>query len=367
MTFPPHLAMKCECPESSCNAVEDKCTDEVSQGKNVIDQRIPVYIITGTPGSGKSTFINSLLAEMPSGTLPAVIVHRFAYEFGLETQPINSECCHCVYDFGSGCVCCSPTGDMVRTLTTLLGERATYTHLFCETTGLAEPAVFCKIFTRHPDIAAAFYIQKVVSVVNLQSCFDIFSEDSILSTKYRNKLEKQLNCSDCVVVTDFKYTNDKKINDGEIRNRILRKAPQISTLYIENNTSNRLSDIACKILDCSIPTIDRSSLIDKSDDENMSLYSLISKESHDRRYKSTCIVEIGEVLWNKCIIWLQTLIQQNDDLNRIRILRLKGKLLVSPCKATLLPIDVYKSISILPEHCILHYRVAVVDDMFYFF
>ena len=49
------------------------------------------------------------------GARAAICVHQFAKAFGLETTPLERAAHYSeVYDFGSGCVCCSPDGDLVR-------------------------------------------------------------------------------------------------------------------------------------------------------------------------------------------------------------------------------------------------------------
>ena len=67
-------------------------------------------------------------------------------------------------DFGSGCLCCSPRGDFARLLWRLRDAseaaraegRQPCSHLLVETTGLAEPAVFARMFFSDPAVASAF-------------------------------------------------------------------------------------------------------------------------------------------------------------------------------------------------------------------
>ena len=90
-----------------------------------------------------------------------MIVHHFAYEFGLETTSVETKdgrplvFCEEVYDFGSGCICCSPKGDFARLLWRLkdLSEervaagRGRVTHLLVETTGEALRAIILRTAT----------------------------------------------------------------------------------------------------------------------------------------------------------------------------------------------------------------------------
>eukprot|EP01043_Picozoa_sp_COSAG02_P096903 COSAG02_NODE_33151_length_504_cov_1.533333_1_plen_137_part_01 len=127
---------------------------------------IGVVIITGLPGSGRTALLREILCTLPSSVAPAVCVHHFAKAFGLETSsplaPSFSSSSSCggtedagapptamvihyseVYDFGSGCICCSPDGDLARVLREIAGAsavsadrtaRSRPSHLFIETT-----------------------------------------------------------------------------------------------------------------------------------------------------------------------------------------------------------------------------------------
>ncbi|KAJ1618584.1 CobW/HypB/UreG, nucleotide-binding domain-containing protein [Pavlovales sp. CCMP2436] len=147
---------------------------------------IQVLLITGAPGSGKTLLLNRLLAELPPGSVPAVITHRLAREFGLDAHPVRetgdmfrAE----MFDFGSGCVCCSPTGDLLKHL---LAVRAALSPaepptdgaappgpppsiVLVETTGLADPAVFVQLLHTHAELRAAFELCALVCVVDAEA------------------------------------------------------------------------------------------------------------------------------------------------------------------------------------------------------
>ena len=156
--------------------------------------RIPVWIFTGPLGAGKSTVINAVLDALPKSSNPACITHHFAMSYGCESTPVRRDPASTgrskshanetaarlnlafydeVYDFGSGCICCSPKGDFARRLWALarwndedLEETQKVTHLFVETTGLGEPDAFAKLFFHDDVVAAAFELRCVVAVVN---------------------------------------------------------------------------------------------------------------------------------------------------------------------------------------------------------
>ena len=116
---------------------------------------------------GKSRCVNALLASLPTGARCAVCVHAFALSYGLETTAIDRErtvLYEEVFDFGGGCVCCSPRGDFLRMLYKIAGERVT--HLLVETTGVAEPLVFAKVFYADAFVAERFRLDAVLHVLD---------------------------------------------------------------------------------------------------------------------------------------------------------------------------------------------------------
>src|SRR5215471_16872298 len=104
--------------------------------------RLPVSLVTGFLGSGKTTLINRLLRHPGMGD-SAVIINEFG-EVGLDhllVQAIDGE----IAVLASGCICCSLRSDLEQTLRDLLVRRdrrevPAFARVLVETTGLADPA-----------------------------------------------------------------------------------------------------------------------------------------------------------------------------------------------------------------------------------
>lgn len=106
------------------------------------DPRIPVHVLTGFLGSGKTTFLRHLLSE-PDLADSAVVINEFG-EVGLDHLLVR-EVSEDVVLLSSGCLCCAVKDDLVSTLADLLsmagsGEVAPFRRVIVETTGLADPA-----------------------------------------------------------------------------------------------------------------------------------------------------------------------------------------------------------------------------------
>jgi G3E family GTPase len=103
---------------------------------------VPVTVITGFLGSGKTTVLNRLL-RLPRLADTAVIVNEFG-EVGLDHLLIEQAIENAVL-LRNGCICCTVRGDIADTLGELFrkrqaGEIPWFRRIAIETTGLADPA-----------------------------------------------------------------------------------------------------------------------------------------------------------------------------------------------------------------------------------
>ncbi|MDZ5454358.1 GTP-binding protein [Labrys sp. ZIDIC5] len=106
------------------------------------DPRIPVHVLTGFLGSGKTSFLRHLLAE-PELADTAVVINEFG-EVGLDHLLVREVSEDAVL-LASGCLCCSVRDDLISTLadlSELSGQDGapTFRRVVVETTGLADPA-----------------------------------------------------------------------------------------------------------------------------------------------------------------------------------------------------------------------------------
>jgi G3E family GTPase len=136
---------------------------------------IQTIVLTGLPGVGRTTLLDHLLDTLPDGARPAVVVHRFSPGLGINDAPEvhgvalgtkeNLALYADVFDFGSGASCCSPNGALARELRQLGEAAAAPTHLFVETTGMADPSHFARLLGS-PEFAAGYALRAIVCVVS---------------------------------------------------------------------------------------------------------------------------------------------------------------------------------------------------------
>jgi G3E family GTPase len=129
---------------------------------------IPVTLLTGFLGSGKTTVLNHVLKQ-PDMAATAVIVNEFG-EIGLDHLLVERSSEDVVL-LNSGCLCCTVRNDIVDTLTNLFVDRVKgkvpfFTRVAIETTGLADPAPILHTLMTEPIVAARYMLDGVVTTVD---------------------------------------------------------------------------------------------------------------------------------------------------------------------------------------------------------
>lgn len=129
------------------------------------DGRIPVLLVGGFLGSGKT----SLLRHMLAGAVDtAVIVNEFG-AVGLDHQLLRA-CEERVELLGGGCACCTRRADLVRALRDLLDAHdrgtARLSRVVIETSGLADPAPIVFTITNDPMLRHHFKLERLVVTVD---------------------------------------------------------------------------------------------------------------------------------------------------------------------------------------------------------
>ena len=98
---------------------------------------VPILLVTGFLGAGKTTIVNHLLAHAEGRRIAAVVNDFGAINIDAELIAGASDG---VVSLSNGCICCSLGGDLLRTLATLLRRDPRPEFIVIETSGIADPA-----------------------------------------------------------------------------------------------------------------------------------------------------------------------------------------------------------------------------------
>jgi len=129
---------------------------------------IPVSVLTGFLGAGKTTILNRLLKDAALSDT-AVIINEFG-DVAIDHLLVENSS-DGVIQLADGCLCCTVRGELVDTLADLVdrlqtGRIARLKRVIIETTGLADPAPVLQSIMGHPALVEAYRLDGVVTIVD---------------------------------------------------------------------------------------------------------------------------------------------------------------------------------------------------------
>jgi cobalamin biosynthesis protein CobW len=133
--------------------------------------KIPVTVVTGFLGSGKTTLIQHLIANA-NGKKLAVLVNEFGSE-GVDGDILKS-CAdaNCpaenIVELANGCICCTVADDFIPAMELLLSRRVRPDHILIETSGLALPKPLLKAFD-WPEIRSRITVDGVIALADAEA------------------------------------------------------------------------------------------------------------------------------------------------------------------------------------------------------
>ena len=179
--------------------------------------KLPVTVITGFLGSGKTTLIRHLM-QNPGGKRLAIIVNEFG-DVGVDGDILKScaipECpAENILELANGCICCTVADDFIPTIEALMGLSPRPEHILIETSGLALPKPLLKAFD-WPDIRSRITVDGVIALADAEavaagrfaSNIDAVeaqraADDSLdHETPLSEVFEDQIACADLILLT----------------------------------------------------------------------------------------------------------------------------------------------------------------------
>jgi cobalamin biosynthesis protein CobW len=134
-------------------------------------EKLPVTVITGFLGSGKTTLISHLMRN-PGGKRLAIIVNEFG-EFGVDGEILRGcaipECpVENIVELANGCICCTVADDFIPTIEALMALNPRPDHILIETSGLALPKPLLKAFD-WPAIRSRITVDGVIALADAEA------------------------------------------------------------------------------------------------------------------------------------------------------------------------------------------------------
>lgn len=179
--------------------------------------KVPVTIVTGFLGAGKTTLISHLIRNS-GGRRLAVVVNEFG-TLGVDGDILQScaipDCpAENIVELANGCICCTVADDFIPTVEKLLALDPRPDHILIETSGLALPKPLLKAFD-WPAIRSRITVDGVLALADAEAVAagrfapDVAALDAQRAadpgidheTPLSEVFEDQLACADMVLLT----------------------------------------------------------------------------------------------------------------------------------------------------------------------
>ncbi|NEY91538.1 cobalamin biosynthesis protein CobW [Tabrizicola oligotrophica] len=186
--------------------------------------KIPVTVITGFLGAGKTTLIRHLM-QNPQGKRLAILVNEFG-TVGVDGDILKS-CAdaNCpvenIVELANGCICCTVADDFIPTIEALMAMPERPDHILIETSGLALPKPLLKAFD-WPAIRSRITVDGVVALADAEAVAagrfapDVAAVDAQRAadgsldheTPLSEVFEDQIACADIILLTKADLAGD---------------------------------------------------------------------------------------------------------------------------------------------------------------
>ncbi len=258
------------------------------------DKRIPVTVVTGFLGSGKTCLINNILKGQQERKV-AVIVNEFG-EIGIDGQLVVEDDKEQLVEFNNGCLCCTVRDDLAQTLAKLT-EKADLDAILIETTGLADPAPVASTFFVSEEIRPYYRLDAFVTVA------DAFNLERNLFGSH--EAEEQVAFADIILL------NKTDLVDPEDLSRIEDKLKAFNPLAKIYHTEYSAIDLDL-ILDVRAFELEAKLEVDPEFLEDLD-------HEHDAEVGSFALTSEQPIDINQFMLWMNDLAQaKGEDLYRTK-------------------------------------------------
>lgn len=279
--------------------------------------KIPVTIITGFLGAGKTTLINNLIKEYPEKKF-AIIENEFG-EIGLDGSFIIGADEN-IFELSNGCICCSLNNDFYELINKLLTGNYDFNHLLIETTGIADPISIVNAFLSDYEIIERFAIDSVICLVDAVNIEDLINSEP--------EVRKQLAIADIILLNKVDLVRTGY--SDELKDR-MQEFNQLARIYPTSK-----ADIS------QVEILDTCQYLGRKIEQSVSSFknlTFLGNNNLKHDIKSVGISIPGDLDFERFRFWFETIL----FFAKYRPYRVKGIL----------------SFKDVPEKCILH---AIKDN-----
>lgn len=281
--------------------------EDEAPGDNVSLPPVPVTILSGFLGSGKTTLVQYILQSPDHGKRIAVIENEFGGgNDGISVESIIArdgvQSLTDLIELPNGCVCCTVKDDLIKTLEALLDKRQDLDYILIESSGMANPGPIASIFWLDDALESRLRLDGVVTLVDALHIAHQLEETQ--------EAAQQIAYADRVLLNKIDLVNDQK--QEEVFNMIRALH---ATVPIRSTTHAQVSDLEW-ILDSR--SFERDMEINQLTQLPLSLsycmpVSTIPPDKHTSAVGTITLVHRGSVDLKRINAWLASLLWPNQD------------------------------------------------------
>jgi G3E family GTPase len=266
--------------------------------------RIPVTVVTGFLGAGKTTLVRRFLTT-PEGRNTAVVINEYG-AVGIDDALVRNTSDD-VALLGNGCICCTTRSDLQVALRRLFMERergdvAPFARVLIETSGLADPGPILQTFATDRALGGEFFIELVVTVVDAATGF--------ATLEWSAEARKQAILADRLLLTKSDLAPAERVAPLTERLRALNPHAPIDT------ATDGVIDPRC-LVEAPADRMERT---------------FVAEAEHSDGITSFVLTEPAPIAWDAFARTMETLVAlRGPDL-----LRVKGFLNVAGCRGPVL-------------------------------
>lgn len=168
---------------------------------------IPITIVTGFLGSGKTTLILNLIKQLPKDYKLALLKNEYG-DVAVDSQLASSQAISGVQELLNGCICCNLVGQLSDALEQLSND-VQPDRIVIETSGSAFPATLAMEVNRLSRETGKYVLDGVMSVI------DVENWKGYEDTSYTAKIQARY--TDLIVLNKWELVDERRLEDVEDR------------------------------------------------------------------------------------------------------------------------------------------------------
>ncbi|KYQ93262.1 COBW domain-containing protein [Tieghemostelium lacteum] len=318
------------------------------------DNKIPITLITGFLGAGKSTFLSYILNEN-HGKKIAVIQNEFGESIGVETAIIVGDDGKKVQEwleFPNGCICCTSKDDFLQSIEDLLKRKDKFDYILIESTGMGDPGQISTSLWVDEELDSPVYLDSIIAVVDcfhfekqLENANQLKMTNTIEKVKHDTELERQIAFADVVLLNKIDLVDKTYLQN--IKSKILDINSMAEIYTTERSKIDLNKVLGIKSYTPNLELIQNYLSHHKKQDSHNHNEHNHSHSNHSTNITTLYIEQVGDLDETEFNRWLGEMVY---DTYKDKIYRYKGLLSINNENEKFILQGVYSTFEVQSSH-----------------